>query len=149
MGKSQTRGRQGLYLKGKGVVRVQDFIPNRRFVQVSLRICFDFFDYASVLFLHPEVFTEHGMRPGRHGHRDAPRAVREERRMRLAPVGRRWTAQGGAVSTGNGGHGQAAPCSGSGNGHRAGFDTGLGSGRFNRVGRAVVTVDFGPLPYRN
>jgi hypothetical protein len=28
------------------------------------------FDYAPVLFLCPEVFTEHGMRPGRHGHRE-------------------------------------------------------------------------------
>jgi hypothetical protein len=28
MGKSRTRGHRGLYLKGKGVVRVRDFIPN-------------------------------------------------------------------------------------------------------------------------
>jgi hypothetical protein len=35
-----------------------------------LRIHFDFFDYASILFLHLEVFTEHGMRPGRHDHRE-------------------------------------------------------------------------------
>jgi hypothetical protein len=77
-----------------------------------------------------------------------PRAVRKERRTRLALVGRRWTAQGGAASTGNGGHGQVAPCSGSGNGHGAGFGTELGSGRFGRVGQAGVTVDFGPMPYR-
>jgi hypothetical protein len=28
MAKSQTRGHWGLYLKGKGVVRVRDFVPN-------------------------------------------------------------------------------------------------------------------------
>jgi hypothetical protein len=43
---------------------------NLRFVRVSLRIHFDFFDYASVLFLRPEVFTEHRMRLGWHGHRE-------------------------------------------------------------------------------
>jgi hypothetical protein len=28
MGKSQTRGHRGLYLKGKRVVPVRDFVPN-------------------------------------------------------------------------------------------------------------------------
>jgi hypothetical protein len=55
--------------------------------------------------------------------------------MQMAPMGRQWTAQGRVVSTGNGGHGRAAPCSGSGNGHWAGFGTKLGSGRFGQVGR--------------
>jgi hypothetical protein len=66
-----------------------------------------------------------------------------------APVGRRSTAQGEAVSTGNDDHGQEAPCSGSGNVHWADFGTELGSGRFDQVVRAGVTVGFGPLPYRN
>jgi hypothetical protein len=69
MGKSQTRGRWGLYLKGKGVVRVQDFVSNLISNRIgdSFRFHLDFFDYSSVLFLCPEVFTEHGMRPGWHG----------------------------------------------------------------------------------
>jgi hypothetical protein len=74
-GKSRTRGHWGFYLKGKGScgagLRPKSYLqPNQRFVQVSLRIHFDFFDYALILFLCPEVFTEHGMRPGRHGHRE-------------------------------------------------------------------------------
>jgi hypothetical protein len=44
--------------------------PNWRLILILLGIRFDFFDYASILFLHPEVFTEHGMRPGRHRHRE-------------------------------------------------------------------------------
>jgi hypothetical protein len=70
---------------------------------------------------------------------------------------------------GNNGHGHAAPCSGSGNGHWAGCGTELGSGRFGRVGRFVSCTEierggvewrgwlgglsdqpgFGPLPNRS
>jgi hypothetical protein len=42
---------------------------------------------------------------------------------------------------GNDGHGQAAPCSGSGSGHWAGCGTELGSGRFGQVGRFVSCVE--------
>jgi hypothetical protein len=72
MGKSRTRGHRGLYLKGKGVAWVRDLVPNlmSNRIRDSLRIRFDFFDYASVLFPHLKVFTKHGMRPGRHGHRE-------------------------------------------------------------------------------
>jgi hypothetical protein len=64
-----------------------------------------------------------------------------ERCTRLASVGQRWIAQGRAASAGIGGHGRAAPCSGSGNVHWAGFGTELGSGRFGRVGRFVGCVE--------
>jgi hypothetical protein len=120
-------GRAGAGLRPESYLQ-----PYRRLVPILLRICFDFFDYTSILFLRPEVFTEHGMRPGQHGHRE---------RTTGCPAGQRCTAQGGAASTGNGGHGRAAPCSGSGNGHWAGFGTELGSGRFGRLGRFVRCVE--------
>jgi hypothetical protein len=124
--------------------------PNRGLVQVSLRIHFDFFDYASVLFLHPEVFTEHRMRPRWHGHREHTTGCPGGT---VHAVG----SSGSAMdSTRRGGElrqrrpwPSGAPCSGSGNGHWTGFGTELGSRRFGWVGRAGVTVDFGPLPYRN
>jgi hypothetical protein len=114
-----------------------------------LRIHFDFFDYASVLFLRPEVFTEHRMRLGRHGHRE---------RATGCPGGTAHVvgSSGSAMdSTRRGGeHGQRWPWLGGTvlrqcNDHWAGFGTELGSGKFGRVGRAGVTVDFRPLPYRN
>jgi hypothetical protein len=81
------------------------------------------------------------MMPSRHGHRERAMCCLGGTRTWLAPAGRRWIAQGGAVSTGNDGHGRAAPCSGSGNGHWASFGTELGSGRFGRVGCFVGCVE--------
>jgi hypothetical protein len=71
MGKNQTRGHRGLYLKGKGVVWVQDFVLNliSNRIEYPLEVCSGFgliFYYNLVSFLHPEVFTKHEMRPGRH-----------------------------------------------------------------------------------
>jgi hypothetical protein len=143
------KGESGRAGAGAGLRPESYLQPNRKFVQVSLRIHFDFFDYASVLFLHPEVFTEHGRRPGRHGHRERATGYPGGTATRLALMGQRWTAQGRAASMGDGGHGQAALCSDSGNGHWAGYGTEVGSRRFGRVGRAGVTEDFGPLSYRN
>jgi hypothetical protein len=138
------RGRAGAGLCPESYLQ-----PNQRFVQVLLRIRFDFFDYASVLFLCPEVFNEHEMRPGRHGHKV---------RATGCPGGTtQAVGSGGSVmdSTRRGGkHGQRWPWPGSTMLRQwqrplVGFGTELGSGRFSRVGRAGVTVDFGPLPYKN
>jgi hypothetical protein len=150
MGKSRIRGRRGLYLKGKEVVRLRDFVPNLISNRIGDSFKFDFIDSASVLFLRPEVFTEHGMSPSWHRYREGATTIREERRTQLAAVGRRWTAQGGPASTGNGGHGQVAPCSGNGNGHWAGFGTELGSGRFGRVGHFVgcTEIETGGVEWR-
>jgi hypothetical protein len=89
------------------------------------------------------------MRPGRHKHRERATGYPRGTAHTVGSGGSAIGSTRRPVSIGNGGHGQAAPCSSSGNDHQAGLGIELGSGRFGQVGWALVTVDYGPLSCGN
>jgi hypothetical protein len=86
MGKSETRGRRGLYLKGKGDARVfKDSVW--------------FFIMPQFCFLAPKSSLSKGWGLVSTGTRSTRRGVRAAWRTRVASIGRQWVARGGAVST--------------------------------------------------